>query len=71
MKTLALNISFEELLKSLSKLSRQEKKTIHSYLESELSKEEVNESFETYLHSEKSLANDWLKNEENEAWKNL
>lgn len=71
MKTLALNISLEDLLKSLSKLPRHEKKAIHSFLESELSKEEVNEPVETYLLSEKTLAKDWLKKQENEAWKDL
>jgi hypothetical protein len=71
MKTLALSISLEDLLKSLSKLSHFEKKAIHTFLESELSKEEVNESIETYLLSEKTLAKDWLKKQEDEAWKDL
>jgi hypothetical protein len=71
MKTLALNISVEDLLESLSKLSNQEKKEIHSFLESELLKDEVNEPFETYRLSEKTLSKDWLSREEEEAWKDL
>ncbi|MFN3997244.1 hypothetical protein [Algoriphagus sp.] len=71
MTTLALNISLEVLLKSLSKLSNQEKKEIHSFLESELLKDEVNEPIETYRLSEKTLAKDWLSKEEEEAWKSL
>ena len=71
MKILALNISLGDLLKSLSKLSRFEKKDIYAFLESELSKEVVNESVETYLLTEKTLAKDWLKKQEDEAWKDL
>lgn len=71
MTTLALNISLEDLKKSLSKLSSQEKKEIHSFLESELSKDKVNEPVETYRLSEKTLAKDWLSREEEEAWKDL
>ncbi|MBA4301998.1 hypothetical protein SAMN03080617_03416 [Algoriphagus alkaliphilus] len=71
MKTLALNISYEDLLESLKKLSRKDKKKIHSFLESELSKHEVNEPTETYLLSEESLLKDWLSQEEEQAWKDL
>ena len=71
MKTLALNISYEDLIESLKRLSRKDKKTIHSFLESELSKDEANESSETYFLSEKSLLKDWLSKEEEEAWKDL
>lgn len=71
MTTLALNISLKDLLKSLSKLSNQEKKEIYSFLESELSKDEVSEPVETYRLSEKTLAKDWLSKEEEAAWKDL
>jgi hypothetical protein len=71
MKTLALNISYEDLLESLKKLSRKDKKKIHSFLEAELSKHEVNEPTETYLVSEKSLLKDWLSHTEEQAWKDL
>lgn len=71
MKTLALTISMDELFESLKKLSRKDKKAIHSFLESELSKDELSEPDIIYLISEKSLEKDWQKEEENQAWKDL
>ncbi len=71
MKSLALRISMEDLLESLKKLSREDKKVVHLFLESELINDEVHESKDPYLVSEKSLRKDWLTEEENEAWKDL
>lgn len=71
MTTLALNISLEDLIKSLSKLSRQEKIEIHSFLESELSNDKESEPIETYKLSELTLAKDWLSEVEEKAWKDL
>jgi hypothetical protein len=71
MKTLALNISVEDLLETLRKLSNKDKKVIYSFLEAEILKDEVNEPSQVYLLSEKSLEKDWLNEKEDEAWKNL
>ena len=71
MKTLALNISLEDLFDSLRRLSNKDKKAIYSFLEAEILKEEVNEPNQVFLISEKSLEKDWLTEEENQAWKNL
>jgi hypothetical protein len=71
MKSFALNISLDDLFKSLSKLSRQEKREIHSFLESKLSKDEVNDPIETYRLSEKTLPKDWVSEKENTGWKEL
>jgi hypothetical protein len=40
-------------------------------LEADQKKDEVSDSKSIYIASEKSLAKDWLKEEENEAWKDL
>lgn len=71
MKALSPSIQIDELLDSLKKLSREDKETIWSFLEAYLKKDEVSDSKPIYLASEKSLAKDWLKEEENEAWKDL
>jgi hypothetical protein len=71
MKTLALNISLEDLFDSLRRLSNKDKKAIYSFLEAEILKEKVKERDQVYLISEKSLEKDWPTEEENQAWKNL
>lgn len=71
MKALSPSIQIDELLDSLKKLSKEDKETIWSFLEADLKKDEVSDSKPIYLASEKSLAKDWLKEEENEAWKDL
>jgi hypothetical protein len=71
MKSFTLNISFDDLFESLSKLSRQEKREIHSFLESELSKDEVNGPIETHRLSETAFSKDWLSKKENTGWKEL
>ena len=71
MKALSTSVQIDELLDSLKKLSREDKETIWSFLEADLKKDEVSDSKSIYLASEKSLGNDWLKEEENEAWKDL
>jgi len=58
-------------LDSLKKLSKDEKEIIWAFLEAELKKAEVSDSKTIYLASENSLAQDWLNEEENKAWKDL
>lgn len=71
MNTLSIKIQIDDLLDSLKKLSKDEKEIIWAFLEAELKKDEVSDSKIIYLASEKSLAQDWLKEEENKAWKDL
>lgn len=71
MNTLSIKIQIDDLLDSLKKLSKDEKEIIWAFLEAELKKDEVSDSKTFYLASEKSLAQDWLKEEENKAWKDL
>lgn len=71
MNTLSIKIQIDDLLDFLKKLSKDEKEIIWAFLEAELKKDEVSDSKTIYLASEKSLAKDWLKEEENKAWKDL
>ena len=71
MNTLSIKVQIDDLLDSLKKLSKDEKEIIWAFLEAELKKDEVSDSKTIYLASEKSLAQDWLKEEENKAWKDL
>ncbi len=71
MKTLLLNISLDELLESPKKPPKKDKEAIRSFLGTELSNEVVSEPDLVYTLSEKSLEKDWLKEEEDQAWKDL
>lgn len=71
MKTLRLDISLTHLKESLRKLSIDDKRELYFLLEEELTKDKVAEPRLIHLGSEKSLAKDWLLNEEEEQWKNL
>lgn len=70
-KTISLNIPVGNIISILKDLSREDKEFLHSFLEEELFKSSVNEPVMTYLASEKSLSKDWLRSEEDEAWKDL
>lgn len=70
-KTMSINIPVGNVLEILKDLSREDKEFLYSFLEEELLKSAANEPVVTYLASEKSLAKDWLRTEEEDAWKDL
>lgn len=66
---LNISLTFNQLIQLVKQLSEQEKQRLRKVLAKE-SKEE-DDTTQTYFASENVLAKDWLKPEEDEAWKDL
>jgi hypothetical protein len=71
MNSYYLPLTFNQLFELVKQLPVNEKQKLISFLQKEDFKQLTNDKTATHLASEKVLAKDWLKPEEDEIWKDL